>query len=335
MTANPGRPSASSAPERSASGELFAYFASAFAISWGGVALLAAQTGLPATRSAGARDRFLVFLCMLAGPATASVGLTLASRGSGGLRELLAPRARWRVAARWYAAALVAPLAMILSLGVLSLTSDAYVPRLVSGGSIGAIAATALVGGLGAGFFEELGWTGFATPRLLARTSWQRAGLLLGLVWGAWHTLADYWGGSGYGTLWGVHMLEWSVALAAFRILMTWIYSRAESLLLGVLLHASFTGSQLLLWPRAQAREELIWYALFAGALWVAVAAIARRQVSPGRAGAARRFSAAMRAFTTSANAPRTPAATSTPKSSATQPPPGCAGRTTSRNRSP
>ncbi len=244
------------------------YFAAAFSIAWAGVLLVAARTGLPALALVAVRQRTLVFLAMLAGPAVASAGLTLWCGGIEGLRELVARLARWQVGARWYAALLVAPLVLVLSLGILAPASPAYVPAILSGASFATTFVTAVVGGLGAGLFEELGWTGFATPRLLARYTWQRAGLLLGIVWASWHGLADYWGGIGYGALWSVHLLEWFVALCAFRMLMTWIYSQTGSLLLGALLHASFTGSQVLLWPRADAAQELIWYGLFAGVLW-------------------------------------------------------------------
>ena len=41
------------------------------------------------------------------------------------------------------------------------------------------------------GLFEELGWTGFATPHLLARHGWLAAGLTLGVLWATWHVAAD------------------------------------------------------------------------------------------------------------------------------------------------
>lgn len=124
----------------------------------------------------------------------------------------------------------------------------------------------ALTAGLGAGIFEELGWTGFATPRLLRRHSWLVAGFLIGLPWGLWHALPDYLGGRVYGPMWLAHIVEWIVALVAFRVLMTWSYSRTNSLFLGMLLHASFTGGQASLWPTAASPQaELVWYGAFSG----------------------------------------------------------------------
>ena len=45
--------------------------------------------------------------------------------------------------------------------------------------------------GFVAGGFEEIGWTGFASPQLLERHGLGRAGLTFGLVWAFWHLLAD------------------------------------------------------------------------------------------------------------------------------------------------
>jgi hypothetical protein len=55
---------------------------------------------------------------------------------------------------------------------------------------------------------------------------------------------------------------------------MTWVYSHTRSLLLGALLHVSFTGGQSLLWPQTTWAGELIWYGVFAGMLWTAVAVV-------------------------------------------------------------
>jgi membrane protease YdiL (CAAX protease family) len=54
--------------------------------------------------------------------------------------------------------------------------------------------------GLGAGIFEELGRSGFSTPRLLAWHAYLATALLIGLPWAIWHVLGDYLGGAGYGS---------------------------------------------------------------------------------------------------------------------------------------
>jgi hypothetical protein len=74
--------------------------------------------------------------------------------------------------------------------------------------------------------------------------------------------------------LWSVHIVQWLLALVAFRIFMTWIYDETRSLPLAMLMHAGFTGGQSLLWPSVSPEEELVWYGAFAGALWIVVAIV-------------------------------------------------------------
>ncbi|HEY5945354.1 MAG TPA: CPBP family intramembrane glutamic endopeptidase [Kofleriaceae bacterium] len=232
------------------------YFLLAFTISWTGVLFAASQHQL-----------YLLFVAMLLGPSVSSIALTAYYEKARGLRELAHRLLRWRIGARWYATLLVAPLTLSLIALALSLYSSSFRP--------GFAIPFALIAGFGAGIFEELGWTGFATPRLLRRYSWFDAGLLLGLPWAVWHLLTDYVGRDVHGWLWIPHALQWVIALCAFRIFMTWVYSNTRSLLLGMLLHVSFTGSQALLWPvNPTLAVENIWYGLFAIAIWIPVVAL-------------------------------------------------------------
>jgi hypothetical protein len=101
-----------------------------------------------------------------------------------------------------------------------------------------------------------------------------RAGLLLGVVWGLWHLLADYWGaGTDWGALYAPRYLLWCVAsFTAYRMLIAWAYSHTRSLLLAQLMHAGFTGGQvLLLPPLLPGLDSLYWLAAFAALLWIVV----------------------------------------------------------------
>ncbi len=240
--------------DAAAGGMLRTYFVLAFAIAWGGVLVAASLDG-----------GGWVFVAMLLGPSLASLGLTAWLEGAHGLRDLGRRVLRWRIPARWYATLLVAPAVLV---GALTAAGP--------GAHVEPLAPLFAAFGFAAGFFEELGWTGFATPRLLRRLGWFDAGVVLGVTWALWHVLPDYLSMHGtLGALWLPHMLEWIVALVGFRVLMTWVYSHTESVGLAMLLHASFTGSQLLLWPATPAAAELIWYGTFASALWVVVAIVA------------------------------------------------------------
>ena len=62
--------------------------------------------------------------------------------------------------------------------------------------------------------------------------------------------------------------------LTAFRVLMVWVYELTESLLLGMLMHVSFTASLLTLNPVNLAGHDLQVYSFaLAGSVWIVVAA--------------------------------------------------------------
>lgn len=263
---------------------LLAYFTLAFGITWAGALLVVWPTGVPGRVPDIGQLLPLVALAMLAGPSVASLVLTGVVERQAGLRALLTRLGRWRLGG-WYAAVLLAPALLAASLGALALVSPAFMPGVVvASGKVGVV-GFALVAGLAAGFFEEIGWTGFALPRMLQRYGTLKAGVLLGVVWAVWHLLADYWGtGTVFGDLWAPHFLQWIVALTAYRVLVAWAYRHTGSLLLAQLMHASFTGGQALLEPRAASvTEGLLWYGVFAAALWIVVAGVvavqARRAV--------------------------------------------------------
>lgn len=233
---------------------VLAYFALAFGISWNGVML-----------AVGYRERAVWFVAMLFGPTLAALGLTAAFDGMRGLRAFAQGLLRVRTDARLYLAALVAPAVLCVVLSIATLVSPEFAPRILVTGRVGPTLLAAVVVGAFAGTFEEIGWTGFATPRLLAERSWLATGVLIGLPWALWHMLPDYLGRSMNGTLWLIHAAEWIVALIAFRVLMTWVYGRSRSVVLAALMHATFTGSQVLLWPATRSSSaELIWYGAFA-----------------------------------------------------------------------
>jgi membrane protease YdiL (CAAX protease family) len=133
--------------------------------------------------------------------------------------------------------------------------------------------------GLVAGSFEEIGWTGFATPRLLARHRTFIAGLSLGLAWALWHALVDFRQNfNAQGVNWLIEFFVlYIAALTAYRMLMTWVYAHTQSLLLAILMHASYTGWLLVLYPATTFEQGLVWQAVFAVALWAVAAVVMLR----------------------------------------------------------
>jgi membrane protease YdiL (CAAX protease family) len=211
---------------------------------------------------------------MLAGPAICGVFFTAIIDGKQGLQLLLRLIVKWKVHIKWYCAAiLVFPATLLLIFFSLSFVSARFYPSplLIPGLFVG------LIGG----FFEEIGWTGFATPKLLLKFGFVKTGIILGIIHSFWHFFADYLGGVDlYKTLYYFHFFLWIIALTALRFFIIWIYNHTGSLLLPIIAHASFTGSQLILTPSSlNGAETILWYSVFVVVLTILVLIIIIRNL--------------------------------------------------------
>jgi uncharacterized protein len=220
---------------------------------------------------------------MLAGPPVAGLLLTVLVAGSAGLRGLLSRLLTWRVRWQWYAVALLsAPILEMAVLMALARTSPVYLPAIVTADDKTGLLASGIAIGLVGGLVEELGWTGFAVPRLMGRHGVFGSGLIVGPVWGVWHLLQMWWVGRTssdalpLALYLPVFFLLSVVNLTAYRVLMVWVYDRTGSLLVAILMHASYIFSTLfVLAPPTTGLPFLIYSGAFAVALWTAVAAVA------------------------------------------------------------
>ncbi len=97
-----------------------------------------------------------------------------------------------------------------------------------------AIVPTMLVAFFAAAIAEEVGWSGFATPRMQASRSALSAAILLGLFWAAWHVIPLMQAHRPIGWIvW--HGLE----TVATRVLIVWVYNNTTgSVFAAALFHA-------------------------------------------------------------------------------------------------
>src|SRR5215204_6337672 len=261
---------------------VLSYFVLAFAISWGGILpIIGGVVAIPGTTEETTELFPAVYLVTVAGPSLAGLLLTGLTGGWTAFRELGSRLLKWRVGARWYAVALLTtPLTVMATLLSLSLISPEFLPGFSPTSVKASLLQFGFVASVGllTGLLEELGWTGFAIPRLLGRHGVFSTGLIVGLLWGAWHFLSNVWGS---GTSSGVPLaLFMPVILFSFlppyRVLMVWVYDRTGSLLVAILMHASLVAFWLISMPNAIAGVPLVtWYLVWAAALWVFVGAIA------------------------------------------------------------
>jgi membrane protease YdiL (CAAX protease family) len=261
---------------------LLAYFTLAFAVSWGCVLVVVGSGGFPASAEQAKKLLPFVVLAMWPGPTVAGILLTGLVYGRTGLRELLSRLGRCRVAVRWYAVALLtAPILVMATLLALSLTSSAFLPGILTTNDRLSLLLVSIGYGLGTSFFEELGWTGFAVPRMRLRYGVLATGIIVGVLWGAWHYLTNFWGsGDSSGELTMAIFLPAQLfailVLPAYRVLMVWVYDHTGSLLVAMLMHASLTASWLIVMPQGISGVPFfIWYLALAVALWIMVAIVA------------------------------------------------------------
>ena len=269
---------------------VLSYYAMVFAISWGGILLVVGlgPGGIPAAKEQVGAIMPFMLLVLFAGPSVAGLVMTGLVYGRAGFRNLLTRMTRWRVGARWYAVALLtAPLLVTETLLALSLTSPEFLPSIFPSDEKATLFLFGIGWGLvGGGLLEELGWTGFAVPTLLRqRHGVLSTGLFVGVLWGLWHFLITYWAsGTATGALSPAGFLPavlfYVGSLPAYRVLMVWVYDRTgESMLVAMLMHASFSASMLIQQPLGLALVPgLAWNLVLAVALWVVVGAVALAQ---------------------------------------------------------
>jgi membrane protease YdiL (CAAX protease family) len=230
------------------------YLVVTLAISWGSVLLIIGRSF--GTTGLKAQDNPLfpmAVLAMLAGPSVTGVILTALVDGGRGLREFRCRLLEWRMDGRWYGLALLsAPLLATAVALALTLESSEFLPTIFVADDKTAILRVGLLVGLAAGFFEELGWTGFAVPRLRRRHGVIATGVIVGLVWSAWHIPVVIWGIGDRGGTMPLALfvtVDGLSVLPAFRVLMVWVYDRTESLFIAMLMHASLSFTALVVAP--------------------------------------------------------------------------------------
>lgn len=154
--------------------------------------------------------------------------------GRAAFADLLIQLGRWRVHPICYAAAILG--IALLALAPRYLTAFASGEALAIGIEAPSFAALWLAtladpGPLG----EELGWRGYALPRLQVQFNGLTAALILGAVWAVWHVPAFFISGLPQSQ---IPFAPWAVCTIALSVIIAWITNRARgSVLPAILAH--------------------------------------------------------------------------------------------------
>jgi CAAX protease family protein len=238
---------------------LLAFFVLTFGLTWGlgaCFALFPAQLTAVFGKVSVTNPLFIVAVYA---PGISAIIVSGRIDGPAGVRRLLGGFLRWRIGIRWYLAILVgipmlSAIAMLLSaaLARTPLMVDHWYRLFLLGPSGQQIVRAAGAGGLWSAILailrsfladpgplgEELGWRGFALPRLLKDRSALSAGVILGVIWGVWHLPAFILAGTPQNNM---SFPLFMIGVVALSVLMTWAFMGTNgSVLAAALIHWTF-----------------------------------------------------------------------------------------------
>lgn len=212
------------------------------------------------------------------GPLIAAVIVALLAGGRRELWALLRQLGRWRVHPLWYVIALLGPFVLAGLTAALAVAAGAPVRGTGDYTNWRAITFFFLSTVIIVGLFEEVGWRGFALPRLQLRLNAIWAALVLGVLWALWHLpelISDPTGQRP-----PVQFLLWALALS---VIFSWLYNSTNgSLPIVIICHAAIdTAGRFMLPEFVGDGYQLVWW--FMVALYVLVAVIVILVAGPKR----------------------------------------------------
>lgn len=183
------------------------------------------------------------------------VAVLLAAReGPTHLRDLLARVVRFHVPVRWYGFAIGYMAAIKLIVALLHRIALGVWPPFGHQSPAIMLAATLL--STPSQFGEEVGWRGYALPRMAERIGFRWASVLLGVLWAGWHIPQFFLHGA---DTHGQSFPIWALEVTAISVAMAWLYVRTDgSVLLTMLMHSAINNTKDIV-PSGVANASNIW----------------------------------------------------------------------------
>jgi uncharacterized protein len=227
---------------------VLAFYILAFALTWTSwLPLLLGQSGLGLLPFTASYDVFGT-LGVIAGPWLSAMLTTAVVDGKPGVLGLLRRYGQWRVGARWWLFVLF-PTVNWLAAGVLAgaVSPDGLIRQwpLIFSVYLRAAASILIVAQL----WEEVGWRGFALPRLQACIHPLAAALVVGALQAVWHVPGFYFlGGFSPTEKPGLSLplfVGFVLSIALLGVIMAWLYNGTRgSILMVILFHLSLNAGR-------------------------------------------------------------------------------------------
>jgi membrane protease YdiL (CAAX protease family) len=217
-----------------------------FLVSWGawfGAGAIDPAAPAVAAQVAADRHSFAWWALVNVGtfaPSLVAIALTLQESGSAGLSQLVSRLVKGQVKLRWYAFALGYMLAIKLVVALVFRVTQGTWPAFTDEPFYLLVVATVFSTILFTQAGEELGWRGYMLPRLASRFGYAWSGVMVGVVWAAWHLPLFIIAGTDKT---GQSFPIWGLSVAAISVAITWLYANTGgSLLLTMLMHAAINN---------------------------------------------------------------------------------------------
>ena len=212
------------------------------------------------------------------GPIAAATLLTYRNSGKQGLRTLYSGLIRFKVRPIWYLALFTPALLTLMTHGIFALffKFDGLT-------NPGVIAINFLIISIFL-ILEEVGWRGYALPRLQKSRNALESSLILGGVWALWHF--PFWTISpitGAPEPFYIFYITGSLGALAMAVILTWIYNNTrQSILMTTMCHASFNATigAMTFTTSAALYHNLIFVTLSLGASVMLVGAFGKQRLS-------------------------------------------------------
>jgi hypothetical protein len=182
----------------------------------------------------------LLYLLGVFAPSLVALALTARADGRAGTLALLRATVKWSVGARWYVFAVAYMAAIKLAVALLLRIATGAWPAF--GQEPLYLMAIAIPFSTPVQAGEEIGWRGYALPRLSACLGLSSASIALGVIWACWHLPFFFISGADKS---GQSFPLYLLSTTALSVAMAWLYWRTNgSLLLTMLMHAAVNNTK-------------------------------------------------------------------------------------------